>query len=97
MNKNSVTLTLQAAKDLEEILLYIAEDNIKAAEKTISLFEQAFVKLANNPYIGSKREDLTDKSVRFWIVQSYYIIYSQDSNPLQILRIISAYRDIKNN
>jgi plasmid stabilization system protein ParE len=97
MNSNSFSLTVQAEQDIKDIWLYIAQDNLKAAEKTVDLFEQAFLKLVANPDIGSKRQDLTDKPVRFWLVYSYYIIYNPKTNPLQILRVISSYRDIKNN
>ncbi|MFY9589217.1 type II toxin-antitoxin system RelE/ParE family toxin [Rickettsia endosymbiont of Halotydeus destructor] len=69
---------------------------MKFAEEVIEQFEQAFFKLVTNPNIGSKREDLTNKPVRFWIVYSYYIIYDPTTNPLQILRIISSYRNIEN-
>ncbi|GAA5251944.1 hypothetical protein KNCP2_02320 [Candidatus Rickettsia kedanie] len=58
--------------------------------------EQAFDKLANNPNMGSKREDLTNKPLRFWIVYNYYIIYAPNTSPLQILRIISLYCNIEN-
>ncbi|MFU7502456.1 MULTISPECIES: type II toxin-antitoxin system RelE/ParE family toxin [unclassified Candidatus Tisiphia] len=97
MSKNNFCLTVQAEQDIKDIWLYIAKNNPKAAEKIANLFEQAFFKLAANPDIGSKREDLTDKPVRFWLVYNYYIIYNPKTKPLQILRVISSYRDIKNN
>lgn len=40
------------------------------------------------------REDLTDQPVRFWNVQSYPIIYRLDTDPLEIVRIVSGYRDV---
>ncbi len=71
-------------------------DSIRAADNVLECLEQAFYKLANNPNIGSKREDLTNKPLRFWIVYNYYIIYDPNTSPLQILRIISSYRNIEN-
>lgn len=75
--------------------LYSKNDSIKAADNVIESFKQAFYKLADNPSIGSKREDLTNKQVRFWVVYNCYIIYDPLTNPLQILRIISAYRNVE--
>ncbi|HJD57632.1 type II toxin-antitoxin system RelE/ParE family toxin [Candidatus Tisiphia endosymbiont of Ptychoptera albimana] len=96
MSNNSFCLTTAAEQDIKDIFLYIAQGSPKAADKIVNLFEQAFLKLVTNPNIGSKREDLTDKPVRFWLIYSYYIIYNPETKPLQILRIISSYRDIKN-
>lgn len=95
MSNYNFSLTLQAEQDIKDIWLYIASDSVKAAENVIESFEQAFYKLADNPNMGSKREDLTNKPVRFWIVYNYYIIYDPNTNPLQILRIISSYRNIE--
>lgn len=93
MSNYNFSLTLQAEQDIKDIWFHIARDNITAADNVIESFEQAFFKLTTNPNMGSIRKDLTDKSVRFWIVFSYYIIYTP-TNPLQILRVISSYRDI---
>jgi len=96
MVKNQFILTSQAKQDIKDIWLYITNDSIRAADNVLECLEQAFYKLANNPNMGSKREDLTNKPLRFWIVYNYYIIYDPNTNPLQILRIISSYRNIEN-
>ncbi len=41
------------------------------------------------------REDLTDEPLRFWPVRRYLIVYRPDSDPLEIVRVLSAYRDVK--
>ncbi|HJD55081.1 MAG TPA: type II toxin-antitoxin system RelE/ParE family toxin [Rickettsia endosymbiont of Pyrocoelia pectoralis] len=96
MSNYNFSLTLQAEQDIKDIWLYIANDSVAAAENVIENFEKAFYKLADNPNMGSKREDLTNKPVRFWIVYNYYIIYDPNTSPLQILRVISSYRNIEN-
>ena len=83
-----------AQDDLEEIISYIFEDNPRAAYTTRQRFEEAFEKLALNPYMGHKRGNITSLPVRFWNVFSYQIIYKPDSDPLEILRILSGYRDL---
>ena len=85
-----------AQQDYEEILRYIARDNVAAAERVRDKIEDALDKLAENPNIGHKRNDITAKHVRFWGVYSYQIVYDQDASPLLILRILSGYRDIGN-
>ena len=50
--------------------------------------------LAHNPELGHVRHDLTSKSVRFWTVYSYLIIYDPESRPLEVVRILSGYRDV---
>ena len=56
--------------------------------------EQAVSKLARNLELGHFRRDLTSKSVRFWPIHSYLIIYDPSSRPLEIVRILSGYRDV---
>ena len=76
---------------------------LQVSRSQIAMFEtgkrnlplQAMEKLALNPHIGHKRDDLTDKPVRFWNVHSYTVIYNPDASPLMVLRIISNYRDIE--
>ena len=96
MNSKYFSLTKEAIKDLSDIWLRIADDNIAAAEMVSEDFEDAFLKLAQNPYMGTKRQDMINIPARIWVVHSYYIIYNPEGSPLQILRIISAYRNIKN-
>lgn len=50
--------------------------------------------LARNPELGHIRRDLTSKLVRFWPVYSYLIIYDPATQPLEIVRILSGYRDV---
>jgi plasmid stabilization system protein ParE len=87
-------LTPEAQQDLREIQDYIAEDNPKAAGKVIDDCFKAFDLLAENPLMGHQREDLTSRKVRFWNCYSYLIIYSAESEPISIVRVLSGYRDI---
>jgi len=50
--------------------------------------------LASNPGLGHTRRDLTSKPVRFWPVYSYLIIYDAETQPLEVIRILSGYRDV---
>ncbi|MEQ1705573.1 MAG: type II toxin-antitoxin system RelE/ParE family toxin [Rickettsiales bacterium] len=85
-----------AQYDYEDILSYIAEGNLSAAKQVRIEFSKTFALLAENPNIGHKRSDITSKPVRFWNLYSYQIIYVENTSPLQILRILSGYRDLAN-
>jgi len=47
------------------------------------------------PGMGHSREDLTARAVRFWAVHSFLIVYRPDTEPLQILRVVSGWRDVR--
>ncbi len=87
-------LARRALGDLQEIWDFIAEDNLDAADRLIADFYGAFQRLAAVPGMGHKRQDLTDRDVLFWALYSYLIIYKR-SQPLRVVRIIHAKRDIK--
>ena len=87
-------VTELAESDLIEIASYIAEDNLAAAERVLSDFKAAFEKLAQMPEIGHHRIDLADEELRFWPVHSYLVIYRPETKPLQVVRVLSGYRDI---
>ncbi len=88
-------LTPRAKRDVNDIWDYIASDNIEAADRVLDALESAMVKLAKNPGIGRWREELADKSHRFWLVYSYLIVYRHEARPLQIVRVLHAARDVQ--
>lgn len=51
------------------------------------------VKLAKNP--RHRREELTDQRHRFFGVYSYLIVYRHETEPLQIIRVLHAARDVQ--
>ena len=86
--------SLEAREDLLEIWEFIAQDDLDSADRVEREIEQAVTKLAANPQLGHIRSDLTSKWVRFWAVYSYLIIYRPETHPLEVVRILSGYRDI---
>ncbi len=87
-------LTPQAELDLAEIWEYIAQESIRNADRVLDEVENAILGLAANPGMGFLREDWADRRHRFWPVYSYIIMYRHETKPLQILRIISGYRNL---
>ena len=85
---------VELARVFLEIWEYIAQDNMDAADCVTNEIHEAVVMLAKNPGLGHVRKDLTSKSVRFWPIYSYLIIYNPATHPLEIVRILSGYRDL---
>ncbi len=83
-----------ANRDLDEIWEYIAEDSIAAADRWLAKLEKAINMLAEMPGIGHTRTDLTDKPVLFYPVGRYLIIYRANRQPIEVVRALSAYRDV---
>lgn len=87
-------LSPEAARDIREIWAHIAQDNIKAARRVRLKILHACQGIAENPKIGHRREDLTEKPVRFWPVGSYMIIYNSARRPIEIVRVVHGARDV---
>jgi plasmid stabilization system protein ParE len=87
-------LARHALTDLQEIWQFVSEESITAADRLLEEFYQTIGRLAEMPGMGHKRSDLTDRNVLFWRLHSYLIIY-RSSQPLRIVRIIHAKRDVK--
>lgn len=84
----------EARDDLLEIWEYIARDNLDAADRVEREIQEAVSLLSRHPDLGHLRPDLTSQPVRFWPVRSFLIIYDSKARPLEIVRILSGYRDI---
>jgi toxin ParE1/3/4 len=92
-SKLHLILAQQAKDDLVEIWLYIAADSPSMADKFIDyLYEQAG-KLCSNPELGRKRDELIT-GIRSLPVKRYLIFYRITENNIEIVRVLSGYRDI---
>lgn len=89
-------LSAEAENDIDEIITYIARENPSAAHTFIDSLYEAMEKLSDNPDMGHLREDLTDKHVKFWTFKWHYLIVYKPASPIEIIRILSGYRDIIN-
>lgn len=87
-------LSPQAALDIRQIWAYIASDSVKAARRIRLQMFDACRRIAENPRIGHRRDDLTDKPVLFWPVGSYLIIYNPARKPVEIVRVVHGARDV---
>jgi toxin ParE1/3/4 len=90
-----VIVSPAAARDLEDIWTFIAQDSVRSADRLLREIRRAFQKLASMPRIGHLREDLAAEPVRFWTVCSYHIVYRAETKPLQVLRVVHGARNIE--
>ena len=81
-----------AEVDLLEIWLFIAEDNDGAADRFLDLIEQKCQHLADFPESGRSREDLAP-GLRSVPVERHVIFYRPSSAGIEVVRVLSAYRD----
>ncbi len=93
---NGSVFSPAARADLLEIVDYIAMRSPAAAERLRDRFLAAVELLARRPALGHVRSDLVrpDVNVRFWPVGRYLIIYRAASRGIEVVRILSGYRDI---
>jgi antitoxin ParD1/3/4/toxin ParE1/3/4 len=88
------TFTRVAAADLEGIWDFIAEDSVTAADGVIGDIRSAVEALADMPGMGHSRDDLADETLRAWPVHSYLIVYRPAQRPIEIVRVVSGFRDL---
>jgi len=88
-------LTALAEADLAEILDYIAQTSSPTRAEGVYLdLLQAARLLAEQPRMGHPRSDLTPRAVLFWPVHTFLLVYRPDTRPLEIVRVVSGWRDV---
>lgn len=83
--------TAQAAEDLIDIWLYIANDNCMAADKMLSRFESVFETLTEQPEFGAARSDIAP-DLRHFPVGNYLVLYRIIEEGVEIMRVVHGSR-----
>ena len=92
---NICQFTAPASRDIENILDYIADQSsIEQAEIFLHKINQKFKTLANFPNMGKKRDELLP-FLRSFPFEKYLIFYRPIENGIEVLRVVSGYRDLK--
>lgn len=89
----TVSRTPAARGDLLEIWLYIAQDNLEAADRFLDTINEKCLLLAERPEMGPNRSDL-GPHVRSFAVRDYLIYYRPIQTGIEVLRVIHGSRDI---
>ena len=82
-----------ARADLEEIWLFIAQDNPEAADRFTRALVSRFPKLASMPHLGREREELAAR-LRGFPVGNYVIFYRPMDGGVEIIRVLHGARDL---
>ena len=82
---NRFSLSHLARADLAEIREYVAHDKPEAARRLLSGFFTRFRRLAQQPELGEKRDDLRP-GLRSFSVGSYVVFYFPDAVGVRIVR-----------
>jgi toxin ParE1/3/4 len=86
-------LTEQARQDLDEIWLYIAEDNPTAADHFLDILYEKFVLVAGQPLLGRLRPELAP-NLRSLPVGNYVIFYRSTHDGIELGRVLHGVRDM---
>ena len=90
----SYKITDPAEADIDQIFSYIAQDNLYHALHWLDKIDAAIDRLANFPFMGPLRSNLSLEPLRVWPIGRYLIIY-RVSHCVEILRVVSAYRNLE--
>jgi len=95
-NKYSVRLLSTAEQDLQNLLFFIAADNVPAALAQGDRIEKKLSALSTYPRLGKVPNDvhLARLDYRVVVVDNYLIFYKISGKTVLVYRIIHGSRDI---
>ncbi|MBL7995622.1 type II toxin-antitoxin system RelE/ParE family toxin [bacterium] len=96
-NEYLIRLLRLAEEDLNEIILFIAQDNPPAAENMATNIEKNIQMLASHPLLGKvpNESELAGAGYRYLIVDNYLIFYTIEEETIFVHRIIHGARDYR--
>lgn len=90
-----VKKAVQAEKDIEELWLYIAADNMLAADRVLDDIEAQCHLIATQPGMGRPRPELAlAPDMRSFPVGRYIIFYQTLPDGIEIIRVLHSARDL---
>jgi plasmid stabilization system protein ParE len=91
----TVRLLPVAEDDLDEILAFIAADNLTAALNLADRIEKQLAELSNFPNLGRipQESDLARAGYRYLITKDYLVFYTIEKRTVFVHRILHGARD----
>jgi toxin ParE1/3/4 len=80
-----------AARDIEEIVFYIAEDNPMAAQKWLNDIHARCRRISEMPGMGTAKPDV-NPDLRMSPIGNYLILYRQIGPDVEIVRVVHGAR-----
>jgi toxin ParE1/3/4 len=90
---NRFRLSRQAEEDLEDIWIYLTQQNELLADKQIAQILDRFPMLSQFSDMGKQRDDLLT-GLKSFPVKPYIIFYSKIEDGIEIVRVLHQSRDI---
>jgi toxin ParE1/3/4 len=84
----------EASRDLSEIIDYFTNRNIDAGERFVDEFEKKCKYLANFPNMGRSYENIR-VDLRGVPLDGYVIFYRVINGGIEIVRVVSGYRNLE--
>ena len=92
---STVIFAQSAQTDLLEAWLFIAEENLTAADRVLDAIEEDAKLLATQPLMGRARPELA-QGVRSWPTSTPYILfYVASTDGIVVSRVLHHARDVK--
>ncbi|MEH2237100.1 type II toxin-antitoxin system RelE/ParE family toxin [Nostoc sp.] len=92
--RNICSFTVPASRDIENIIDFIADSSgLDAADRFLNKINGKCNNLAMFPSMVRKRSELLP-SLRSFPVDDYLIFYRPIETGIEILRVVSGYRDL---
>jgi len=80
-----------ARGDLRDAWLYVAQDNISAADRLLERIDRTIRLIAESPAIGEPQNDLK-QGLRRFVVGNYLIFYEPISEGIRVVRVLHGAR-----
>lgn len=86
-----ITRSKLARADLRDIWLYIAQDNVAAADRVLDRLDRTVGMLAENRLLGQQQDQLGEGLRRF-VAGNYLIFYQPLEDGIRVVRVLHAAR-----
>ena len=90
---NEVVLSELAEADLTDIWVFVARDDLQAANRLLDQIYEKCRLLSRSPKVGRKRPEL-NRSIRSFPVGNYVIFYREGATGIEVARVLHGRRDI---
>lgn len=91
----TVLFAQSAQTDLLDAWVFIAEENLGAADRVLDTIEQEAKTLATQPLMGRARPDLAE-GLRSWPTSTSYILfYVPQTDGITVIRVLHHARDVQ--
>lgn len=87
------SLSREARQDIDDILVYIAADDLDAAISFNDRLDDIFFMLVKNPMAGRGRPDLNE-GLRCFPLGAYLVFYRIWAGKISITRVLHSARDL---